>query len=144
MSEQNVAIVTSLQPAPDADLAQLFRDDDLWDRAVDVQGSLFDPDLKCAHRLIGGDRIYAGSEGLRASWLDWIAPWESYRVEVEDVIDCGDRVLVLVYDYGRRAESAEEIKSHNAAVWTLRDGKVISAEFYADRAWALRAVGLET
>jgi ketosteroid isomerase-like protein len=59
----------------------------------------------------------------------------------------GDRprrpVLLLVRDYARRPGSAAELQSENAAIWTVRDGKVARAEFYPNRAEALKAVGLE-
>jgi hypothetical protein len=35
-------------------------------------------------------------------WLDWLAPWESYRAEIAEVIDAGDQVLVIADDYRRR------------------------------------------
>jgi len=82
-------------------------------------------------------------DGLIESWRDWLAPWATYRVEVEEAIDCGDQVLMLVYDFGRREPGAPEVKSRNAAIWTIRDGKVARAEFYADRARARKDVGLE-
>lgn len=39
---------------------------------------------------------------MRTGWLDWLAPWVQYRTEVENVLDAGDRVLVLTRDFGRR------------------------------------------
>ncbi len=93
--------------------------------------------------MLGAERTYSGMDGLRESWWDWLAPWATYRTEIEDVIDGGDRVLVLVFDFGRRAVGAPEVKSSNAAIWTVRDGKVARVEFYADRAVAIEAVGLE-
>jgi ketosteroid isomerase-like protein len=143
MSQENVELVMALQPAPDVDLAQLFRDDDMTAALFEAVTAVFHPDFECAHHLLGSEPTFTGLEGLRASWLDWLAPWATYRVEIEEAIDCGEQVLMLVHDFGRRVESTEEVKSNNAAVWTVRDGKVASAEFYADRASAIKDAGLE-
>jgi len=143
VSQDNVEIVRRLHPRPDVDFAQLYRDDASWAAVAEAVAPFFASDLECVHRMIGGDRTYTGMAGLRASWLDWLAPWVAYRFEIEDVIDWGERVLVLVHDFGRRGGSTIEVKSNNAAIWTLRDGKVTRTEFYVDRAWARRDAGLE-
>lgn len=140
MSEENVAIVRDLQPG-DVDVAGLFRDDAAWMRAVSGR---FMPDVECVVHAIDTDAVtYIGLDGFRAAWLDWLKPWVAYRSEVEEAIDCGDRVLLLVRDFGRKEESEAEVRSHYAAVWTVRDGKIARAEFYPDRRQARRAVGLE-
>jgi ketosteroid isomerase-like protein len=87
-------------------------------------------------------KAYAGLEGFRATWLDWLAPWASYRTEIEELIDVGDRVVVLARDYGRREQGAPEVEQKNAAVWTVRGGLVVHAGFFADRAEGLATVGL--
>lgn len=46
-------------------------------------------------------------------------------------------------DLGRREGSTQEVELLGAAVWTIRNGKIVRAEFYPDRAEALEAVGLE-
>jgi ketosteroid isomerase-like protein len=51
-------------------------------------------------------------------------------------------VLVLVRDFGRRAEETGEIEVRSAAIWTVREGKIRQIAFYADRQAALKAVGL--
>jgi ketosteroid isomerase-like protein len=144
MSHQNVELVLALhEPSRDADLAEFFRDDKAWTKAFERNASYYHPDVECAHRLLGAERTYFGLEGLRASWLDWLAPWESYRWQLEEAVDCGDRVLLITNDFGRRRGSKAEVKSNNAALWTIREGKVARAEFYTDRDWARKDAGLE-
>jgi ketosteroid isomerase-like protein len=142
MSQENVELVLALQPGPGVDLVPNVRDDDAsaaWEKAA---APYFHPDFESAHRLLGGERTYSGMEGLRESWRAWLAPWATYRSDIVEAIDCGDRVLMIVNDFGRREGSSTEIKSNNAAIWTIREGKVSRAEFYADRDWARKDAGL--
>ena len=143
MSQENVDIVLALQPAPGANMAQLFRDDLLWAAVSARLAPALAPEFKAiAHGLPDSQKV-EGVEGLRDSWLQWLAPWESYRAEVEEAIDLGERVVLLIRDYGRRTRDAHEVAITSAALWTVHEGKVTRAEFYADRAEALKAVGLE-
>ena len=89
-----------------------------------------------------GGKTYTGLEGFRESWLDWLAPYSEYRTEVEEAIDCGERVLLLQSSSGRLEGSTKEVKLAPAVVYTVRDGKIARVEPYADRAEALKAVGL--
>ncbi len=143
MSTQNVKLVLGLQPAPDVDLAQLFRDDAMWALTVEAWAPIFHPDFECTLPLFGTAETFVGREGHRAAYLDWMAPWATYRVEIEEAIDLGDRVLLLNRGFGRHEGSQAEVENASAAVWTVRDGKIARAEFYADRAEALKAVGLD-
>jgi ketosteroid isomerase-like protein len=145
LSPQNLELVLALhQPVLGVDLAELFRDDERTERLIYSAAPYYHPDVECAHRLLGAERTYFGVQGIRDSWLAWLEPWESYRWELEDAIDCGDRVLLLTHDYGRRRGSSAEVKGNNAALWTIRDGKVARAEFYTDRDWARKDAGLQT
>jgi ketosteroid isomerase-like protein len=83
-----------------------------------------------------------GLDGFRESWLDWLAPYAEYRTEVEEAIDCGERVLLLQRSSGRLQGSPKEVKLAPAVVYTVRDGKIARVEPYADRAEAFKAVGL--
>jgi SnoaL-like domain len=142
MSQENVELIRALQPDPGVDLAQLFRDDATAAALLEALAPFVWADLEC----FGGTSIEgvsgSGLNGLRAVWLEWLEPWESYRTEIEELIDAGDQTVVLVRDYGRRKSSDAEVSQRAAAVWTVRDGKVARAEFYADRSQALEAAGL--
>ena len=83
-----------------------------------------------------------GLEALRALWLDWLDPWESYRVEIDDVIDAGEHVVTLTRSYGRRAGMDLEVSILAGTVWTVRDGKIARVTFCARQSEALEAVGL--
>jgi ketosteroid isomerase-like protein len=145
MSEENVELVRRLQPAPDVDIAQLVRSDDINARWVETVTSVFHSDFECVMMsATEGPTTYVGLDGLRDAWLDWTAPWARYRTEIEQLIDAGDRVVVLVRDFGRRAGGGYEVVFSAATVWSVRDGKVVRAEFFPDRARALEAAGLST
>jgi hypothetical protein len=118
MSQENVALVRGLLPSRDTDLVALFRDDATAIPLTEAVAPLFDEDFEAVVQdWAPGQQVrYAGLEGLRAAWLDWLDPWESYRTEVEGVIDAGDEVVVLVRDYGRRAGMAGSFVRVNALV----------------------------
>ena len=98
----------------------------------------------------GTENVHIGFDGLRAAWLGWMEPWLTYRTEIKQSIDARDRVLLLTQDYGRRESVAEQLKTRGSeevkvdgsAVWTISDGKVARAEFFAYRADAFKAAGL--
>lgn len=136
-------LVRRVQPGTDVDLVRVFRDDDAAAELIEALRPLFHPDFECARVLpTYGPQIYNGLDGLRAGWLDWLEPWATYRAEIADCIDAGDRVLVLVHDFGTRDAGGREVPLSGAAVWTVRDGKIARAAFYIDRSEAFDAVGL--
>ena len=145
MSQENVELVRGLQPSRDTDLVATFRDDATAAAVMETLSPFFHEDVEIvAPSFVAGEGVrFVGLEGLRAGWLDWLEPWESYRVEVEDVIDAGDDAVVLVRDFGRRAGMTVEVSVMGGAVWTVRDGRVGRVAFYLNRSEALKAVGLE-
>ena len=142
MSEENVELVSALLPEPEVDLVEIFRDDDAWANLTEAFAPIFHDDLETGMVGVGAQSRNFGVDGFRQTWLEWVAPWESYRAEITRVIDCGDDVLVITDDYGRKPGMTAEVRLFGAAVWTVRDGKVARAFFYTDRQDALNDVGL--
>ena len=145
MSQENVELVRSFHPGPDVDLTRIYREESRWARASSLLAPHLAQDFKCVlHGYPGVEgETFEGLAGLRDLWLEWLTPWESYRGEVEEMIDLGDDVLVLAHDFGRRAGNADSVGGRFAAIWTVRDGKVARIVFWADHEQALKAVGLE-
>ena len=131
-----------LQPDPEVDFAQVFRDDDMWAALGEARGA-YHPEVESVRPGLPDGKTYTGLDGLRDMWLEWLAPWTRYRVEAEDVIDLGDRVLILVHAFGRLEGSQGEVENTSASLWTVRDRKIARVEFYVDRTEALKAAGLE-
>ncbi|MGZ8667673.1 MAG: nuclear transport factor 2 family protein [Solirubrobacterales bacterium] len=86
--------------------------------------------------------VYRGHEGIEEVILAWVETWVDYRFEVEVIIDKGDRVLVIMQEYGRGDGSGIEIEQHVFWVNTMRDGKIVHTKLFLDRAEALDAAGL--
>jgi hypothetical protein len=105
VSQENVELVLSIQPAPDVDVTQLLRDDMIWAAAVETAAPITHPEFESIIRGgPDGDRTYAGTNGMRQMFLDWLAPWAAYRTEIQEAIDCGDQVLVLANTFTLQAQ----------------------------------------
>jgi len=70
----------------------------------------------------------------------WMAMWEEYRYDIEELIDVGDQVILG----GTQVMVARgaEVSSALFFVWTLRDGLAVRARLFLGRSQALEAVGL--
>ena len=145
MSQENVEIVRQLQPGPQVNLVELFEaggDDAAVDAATAAVAPAFTDDFVCIFHSLS-EKARPGVRGLRECWLDWLAPWESYRAEIDELRDAGDRVLVLSRDFGRRPGMDREVGFHGCSVWTVRESRIARAEFFAaDRAGAFEAAGV--
>ena len=105
-------------------------------------GTFFAPDLESVLVTGLGHTPYSGLDGLRATWLDWLAPWATYRTEIDDCIDAGDRVVVMAHDFARRTTSDAEVDFFGAAVWTVHGSRIARIEFNPNRPQAMKELGL--
>jgi ketosteroid isomerase-like protein len=142
MSQENIELVVGVYPAPDVDLVELLGDDSRWTEWAEVITPFVAPDFECVMYEFGSEKRYAGVDGLRAFMLDWTAPWFTYRIEIEKVVDLGEQVLLLNHDRGRREGSTQEVRGRVGAVFTVRDRRIARLDAYTTRADALDAAGL--
>jgi ketosteroid isomerase-like protein len=144
MSRENVELVRRLQPSGGIDLVEVFSE------GFDAEATL-DPDSELVHKdvevqfIARGEAlegtVYRGLAGFVQGWREWIEAWTSYRIEVEEFVDAGDKVVVLVRVAARTVRDDVLMHHTPGAVWTIRDGKVASIHFYLDRSEALEAAG---
>ena len=144
MSQANVEIVKAVQPSG-IDLVEVFAQEFETQTADDPDAELFHRDLEVQF-IARGEKlegtVYRGLEGLAQGWREWLAAWTSYRLDVDEFVDAGDKVVVFVRVAARTARDDVLMHHTPGAIWAIRAGKVASIRFYFDRSEALEAVGL--
>jgi ketosteroid isomerase-like protein len=85
---------------------------------------------------------YTGRLELSGFVETWEDGFESEHVEAEEILDAGDRVVVLVRHRGRGRLSGIDVDQTYAMVWTLRDRRAVRMDMYPSHSEALEAVGL--
>jgi ketosteroid isomerase-like protein len=89
----------------------------------------------------GGD--LRGRDELIRWWPQFEATWEEHVIDIQKVWELEDgRVLVFFRESGIGRGSGVRTEASPAALWTLRDGRVVHFQGWGDRAEALREVGL--
>ena len=131
MSQENVALVRAAcewaNRTRDFDIGDVIHPDFEWHTRQDL------PDA-------GARKGYEGVARLRAEWVE---AFEDFRIDVEDWIDGGDRVVTVSRLRGRIRGTGHEVDVPETQVWQIRDGKAAEVRAYLTRAEALKAVGLE-
>jgi ketosteroid isomerase-like protein len=132
MSRENVelvkqAIAASVSEPPDADaLAALMHPDHVLTTDWGVEA-----------------KTYHGVRGYLASIAETGASWQSWRQEIECILDARENgVLVFMRLVAVGRHSGAPVDFPWAMAVTLRDGKVTSSQAFLDRDEALEAVGL--
>ncbi len=92
---------------------------------------------------ITGNRTYRGFSEVEAATKDWLRSWEWFRIELDELIDAGDKIVALTRDIGRPRGGDSDVIRIAADVWTMRDGKAIAFRGYDEREEALRAAGVD-
>jgi ketosteroid isomerase-like protein len=136
MSQENVEIVRTL--AEGFQHRQHERAFEFYDPEIEWDAS----NLRQLIPDLAG--VYHGHEGVRTYWRRWLSAWSDLRFEIQDLVDAGDEVVLLVgkqRQWGRHSGIATEFPPYGM-VFTLRNGKVIRWKSYPDQESALEAAGL--
>ena len=130
MSQQNVEVVKRLMDA--------FR-------AGDHQAALaaYHPEVVCDATVRPEGGMYRGREGVAEAIRVWGGTWDDWKWEIDELIDGGDRVLMVIRESGRGKGSGVVVVQETFWVYALRDGQIVYAQVLVDRGEALKAVGLE-
>jgi ketosteroid isomerase-like protein len=89
------------------------------------------------------DPVYHGHEGFLKRQRDAFDAWEWFAVEDQELIDADDHIVVPLHLTAKGRHSGIEVEMTVCDVLTFRDGKVVRHRLCANRADALKAVGLE-
>ena len=116
----------------------------LNDRDFDLlQQVAYDPDAELVfHGEVPPElaRSYRGRDRAFDAYRQWIEPWEDLVRTPVEVIDAGDRILILQHELGRT--SGIELSQRVATLFTIRNRRIVRQDEYDDWTEALEAVGL--
>jgi hypothetical protein len=80
-------------------------------------------------------------------WIDsWFSSFErgSYRFEVAESIENGDRIYLALRHTARGAASGADVTNHPYHVFTVREGLIARHAFSGEREPMLRAAGIDS
>jgi ketosteroid isomerase-like protein len=130
---------------PERDWVEAMEDEEALRSRLDVLRRLAAEDLEIAMIGPGGFAgSFSGIDGFESAWRDWLAPFDSYRIEQEEDHLIGDEVAVF---FARQIATPKgtttPMENDGASVWFFRDGRVRRIEFHLERASALKSAGLD-
>jgi ketosteroid isomerase-like protein len=85
--------------------------------------------------------VYRGEDAIDQFWDAVEESWESIQMEADEIVDCGDRVLIVGRLRGRARDTDVEIDSPMAWVLEIEDGLMTKMRNYVDIAQARRDAG---
>ncbi|MQA72811.1 MAG: hypothetical protein GEU88_00390 [Solirubrobacterales bacterium] len=98
-----------------------------------------DPKFEFHHVWDG--RVFEGFEGT----MDWLSDtretWNDYKQEIEEIIDLGENVVVVLGISAQGVGSGVPVAQQLAAVWTFDGDRAVRARSFTSRADALEAAG---
>lgn len=98
---------------------------------IRFRGGLYPPDMP---------RVHHGHAGYRQLWERALEAFPDLRLEPEELIDFGDRLLVTIHQRGHGTGSGVPIDERVFQLFTLREGLVIRQDDFNEWSDALEAV----
>jgi ketosteroid isomerase-like protein len=85
------------------------------------------------------DRVLRGPDAFVEYLAEITELWDSFEAEAERFIETGDAVVVFFRETGRARHADLEVQNDTAAVFKVRQGKIVEVRGYLDREEALEA-----
>jgi ketosteroid isomerase-like protein len=131
MPQENLEIVRSAYAA-------------LAERGLEAVLELADPAFETTTpaALASEPGTYRGHDGIRRWFASFGDAMEDVRLEAQELTAVGDKVVVETMLRARGRATGIETKQRAFLVWTLRDGRLMRLDTFAERGQALAAAGL--
>ena len=129
MSEENVELIREMMAA--------FVAGD-YERAL----AAFDPEVEGDFTHMADGRMAIGREELGREVARWALTWDNFETEVEEILDAGENVVLIVRQTGTGKTSGVPADIRYGQVFAVRDRQIVSMKSYLAPAAALEAAGL--
>ena len=129
----------------ETDAAGTFPATSLPEALASGVGDWVDPDIELS--FVGPDYApnrasYRGIEGIAEGWRDWAEAHESYRLVPHEILEVEGGALFLGRGLTRTRTGGVEMEHQAAALFRVRDDKVVAVELFLDWDQARAAAGL--
>ena len=129
MSERNVMVVRAMWEA--------FLGND-FEAAL----SAFAADVEWDGTNLPDGKISRGRDAVVEHVTRWAEMWDTWAVELEQVIDAGgEQVIVFIRERGR-TKAGVEVNERHSELYSVRNGKIAYRKGFSDADEALTAAGL--
>lgn len=125
-------LIRSGLPEDGTDLVAAFENDSSF-----LGGALMAEGVPVRFVAQSGEMGGTGPEEFYERWTDWLEPWETYRMYVDDVIDRGDSVVCLVRLRGVTKHGGVEMEHEGASIFRFEGDRVAEVVFTMGRKEAL-------
>jgi ketosteroid isomerase-like protein len=103
-----------------------FADRADWDAILET----YAPDA--VWELRGGG-TFEGANAIRELWVDYFSAYEEFEIETEEILDCGNGVILAVNQQtARLVGSTSHLRTQEAFVYTWEGGVVVRVTMYRD------------
>jgi hypothetical protein len=141
-----VRVVQGLvERVPSGDWVAAFQDEEGLARMRTYLEEVAIPELEIEGMVAGQGGFVSpasGPEALIGFWQEWLTPWESFTLEVGQIVEGSNGVLLEVVQRGRLQGSTAVVETASAAVHYFRGGLLARIEFHIERDKAHEAAGL--
>jgi ketosteroid isomerase-like protein len=128
----NSDLVRRFYDAVGGDVVTAFTGEDMM-RMGEVLIDDVTDDFQCVMVAPFDEFRYQGLGGFAEAWRDWVEPYSTFHIDIEEMEESDDAVLMLVRQRAVTRRDDVEIEDDSAALWRFRDRKLARAEFYLDR-----------
>jgi ketosteroid isomerase-like protein len=114
------------------------------EQMAEVLAQIGEPDFVTVMVAASGPPQEAtGVDGFRELLSDWISPYESFQLEVEDVLASEGKLVFLARQVAMTRHDGVKVATESASVWWVKSGRVSQVGFYLDRHAGMRAAGID-
>jgi ketosteroid isomerase-like protein len=117
-----------------------------WERGDFSSAEWAHPEIEYVHVDGPAPGSWTGLARMAEGWGSFLSAWEEFRVEAEEYREVDDERVLVLSNFSARAKAsgmeAGELRTREANLFHLREGKVTRLVLYWDRERAFAELGL--
>jgi ketosteroid isomerase-like protein len=84
--------------------------------------------------------VFRGKPAVVKLATEWVGTWTEYHFAVDEIVDAGDDILVVVTESGIGKASGAPMEHHLCYLWSFHDGRIVRGASYKSKDQALAAL----